>query len=364
MRRHIGATLFAAMATMLTTQASAGVVPMPPGMDDNVPTSSNPVAIVGEVENGDYLQFLAIVKSTKLDLVVLDSPGGLVDEALLIGAEIRRRGLNTFIYADRSCASACALMFLSGRTKYARYGASLGLHSSAYLDGTPSIEGTAAMGSYLASIGTPASIIEKMSNTAPMNMHWLTDQEKRELSLFEIAEDAQKVRSREAAQSQARFEFLFAPNKVVSMTMAGAELSLNDTFDRIALAERLPGYQLVFESHLEGSQGFYVERNGRHYLTVVGDIQSGSIDMIFGVDAVVDGAGVSVGIPIKSALGSETGTCDFGLFAECLSNALPTLSYTIDWEESCPVEFQGYDKATQLLDCMKVSGFALGPGGQ
>jgi hypothetical protein len=61
---------------------------------------------------------LEVVNAARPDIIGVDSPGGRIDEALRIAREIRTRGLNTFIYGNRYCASACALLFLAAKTKY------------------------------------------------------------------------------------------------------------------------------------------------------------------------------------------------------------------------------------------------------
>ena len=66
------------------------------------------------------------------ELVVIDGPGGVLGEAILIGEEIRRRHLDTLVAAHHSCASACAVVFLSGHTRYLGAGATVGLHSASY----------------------------------------------------------------------------------------------------------------------------------------------------------------------------------------------------------------------------------------
>jgi hypothetical protein len=47
-------------------------------------------------------------------MVSLNSSGGYLDEALLIGKSIRKRHLDTTIAANASCVSACALVWSAG----------------------------------------------------------------------------------------------------------------------------------------------------------------------------------------------------------------------------------------------------------
>ena len=62
-----------------------------------------------------------------VQVIHLNSPGGLVDEARQFFDLIQRRQLITT--TDRYCLSACALAFLGGRQRYLATGAKLGFHS-------------------------------------------------------------------------------------------------------------------------------------------------------------------------------------------------------------------------------------------
>jgi hypothetical protein len=78
----------------------------------------------GEIKEGDAAQFAALPQFKKLEL---DSPGGLVDEALTIAANMDARGdIRTVVKPGSSCVSACAMaLFVSGQTM----GGRLGIHS-------------------------------------------------------------------------------------------------------------------------------------------------------------------------------------------------------------------------------------------
>ena len=60
----------------------------------------------GPIEEGDAAKFAAL---PKFDTLELDSPGGLVSEALTMAANIDARGgIRTVVKPGASCASACA----------------------------------------------------------------------------------------------------------------------------------------------------------------------------------------------------------------------------------------------------------------
>jgi hypothetical protein len=80
-----------------------GVGPAPSHFYNSIPTNAAKVVFLrSEIREGDYQLFVEVVNSAKPDVIVLDSPGGLIEEAILIADEIRVRGLNTFIYGNRA----------------------------------------------------------------------------------------------------------------------------------------------------------------------------------------------------------------------------------------------------------------------
>src|ERR1700682_3207344 len=70
------------------------------------------------------------------DAVLLSSPGGELDQAVIMGELIRSRGLVTAVgVADASgqvrpayCASACVLVYAGGKVRYGVAGSMLGVH--------------------------------------------------------------------------------------------------------------------------------------------------------------------------------------------------------------------------------------------
>jgi hypothetical protein len=60
--------------------------------------------------------------------VVLNSPGGSVQDALAIARLIRDKGLDTEVEAKGLCASSCPLVFAGGVRRIAEKGAAIGVH--------------------------------------------------------------------------------------------------------------------------------------------------------------------------------------------------------------------------------------------
>src|SRR3712207_3684863 len=94
------------------------------------------IAMSGVIHPGAYEVFRTVVTRANPNLVVVSGPGGDLGTALRIATEVRRRGFDTAIPQGEYCASACAVIFLSGRTKYIARGAKVGLHSASNLDGS------------------------------------------------------------------------------------------------------------------------------------------------------------------------------------------------------------------------------------
>ena len=174
---------------------AGGAVPGITRLSPSIPTERSAyVSLGGPIHRGHHKLFVEVVESVKPDIIVLDSPGGSIGEALLIGTEIRQRGLNVFVYGNRECGSACALLFLSGIKKYAKPGALIGLHSGMEPDGTPSVEGTNAMEDYLNWLGADPRLILAMKSTPPSEMFWLSEKAKREIDVEDPARAAQERR--------------------------------------------------------------------------------------------------------------------------------------------------------------------------
>jgi membrane-bound ClpP family serine protease len=133
--------------------------------------------ISGVIGPGSYDEFRAALMHSSPKLVVLDGPGGILGEALMIGDEIRRRNLDTLVGPNRSCASACAIVFLSGRVKYMANGAAVGLHSASFADGRADPEATEVMAAYLRGVGVPNATLKRMARTAPSDIRWLSKSE-------------------------------------------------------------------------------------------------------------------------------------------------------------------------------------------
>ena len=129
------------------------------------------------------------------DVILLSSPGGDLNQAIIMGEMIRSRGLVTAVgVADATghikpsyCASACVLTYAGGKTRYGIEGSALGVHrfvaSSPGRDPVVETQRTAGMVlSYLTRMGVSSSVMEAMSETS--DVRWLGTREASAMNLI------------------------------------------------------------------------------------------------------------------------------------------------------------------------------------
>jgi hypothetical protein len=123
------------------------------------------------------------------DTVLMSSPGGDLDQAIIMGEIIRSRGLATAVgHIDASgkvkpsyCASACVLAYAGGKPRLGVTGSALGVHRFVTSGGggddpVAETQRTAGMVlSYVTKMGVSPAIVEAMSQTA--DVRWLGPRE-------------------------------------------------------------------------------------------------------------------------------------------------------------------------------------------
>lgn len=128
------------------------------------------------------------------DIVLMSSPGGDLNQAIIIGEIIRSRGLATAVgVADPAghirpsyCASACVLAFAGGTPRLGVEGSMLGVHRFVTLspgsDPVAETQRTAGMVlDYLTRMGVSSSVAEAMSATS--DVRWLGAREAAAMNL-------------------------------------------------------------------------------------------------------------------------------------------------------------------------------------
>jgi hypothetical protein len=129
------------------------------------------------------------------DIVLLSSPGGDLNQALIMGEMIRSRGLATAVgTTDASgrltrsyCASACVLVYAGGSPRYGVNGSVLGVHR--FVTPSPGRDPvadaqrtTGTVLSYMTKMGISSSVVEAMSATR--DVHWLDPAEALKMHLI------------------------------------------------------------------------------------------------------------------------------------------------------------------------------------
>ena len=129
------------------------------------------------------------------DVILLSSPGGDLNQAIIMGEIIRSRGLVTAVGVAGApghikpsyCASACVLVYAGGKTRYGVEGSALGVHrfvtTSPGRDPVAETQRTAGLVlSYMTRMGVSSSVVEAMSETG--DVRWLGIREASAMNLI------------------------------------------------------------------------------------------------------------------------------------------------------------------------------------
>jgi uncharacterized protein YecT (DUF1311 family) len=136
------------------------------------------IFINGPIAQGDSDRFYEISEDLQRALIVLRSSGGIISEALQIGAEIKLRGFATYVPPGIRCMSACALIWISGERRRLSDGSVVGFHAAYVKDTTGRPRetgmGNAEVGSFLTHLGLPVEAIRFVTAAAPSDFKLLT----------------------------------------------------------------------------------------------------------------------------------------------------------------------------------------------
>lgn len=172
MRILSAALLFISAFWMSAAAISADIKVVPADEGDDQPF----ILIDGEIIAGDDEKFRKLAAEFSDAIVVLNSEGGAIYPAMDIGRTIKLRGYATVVLDGSSCASACALIWISGSRRIIDGGGEVGFHAS-YLntDGTK-IEtgiGNALVGHYLSQLGFGEKTVVFATLAPPDKILWL-----------------------------------------------------------------------------------------------------------------------------------------------------------------------------------------------
>ncbi len=158
------------------------------------------LSLTGSIDPGSAERFAAEIaaRGEYVSVVLLDSPGGSVDDALAMGRLIRENGLSTKVANGGLCASSCPIIFASGAERLAGRDAAIGVHQiyAAALSATPvdalSVAGvamadaqsvTADITRHLSLSGVDPALWLHALETPPNQLYYFTPEEMDALNL-------------------------------------------------------------------------------------------------------------------------------------------------------------------------------------
>lgn len=144
------------------------------------------VSVAGERNFRDEEAFADTVLRLKDAVVVFDSVGGNLVGGIEIGKAIRLKGFNTLVLDDALCASACALAWLGGKTRWAAPRAKIAVHAAWMFKNGKKQEtgsGNALVGAYLNTLGLTDEAIVFITSAAPDEAEFLSFQKAEALGI-------------------------------------------------------------------------------------------------------------------------------------------------------------------------------------
>jgi hypothetical protein len=161
-------------ATMIVPADAATITVHAPDSDGRVF-----IDLVGKIERADADTFrarTAAISAAKAKVIVtLVSSGGDASSALQIGSLIRGHAMSTLVPGERTCTSACALIWVAGLSRMVGDAPRIGFHAA--FDPKTRREsgaGNAVIGAYLRDLGMGYKAISFMTRKGPASVEWLT----------------------------------------------------------------------------------------------------------------------------------------------------------------------------------------------
>ena len=143
------------------------------------------ITIHGGIAPGDARKFAGMLRDTQRiypgarPTIVLDSPGGVIGDALQIARNVATGGNPVTVPEKGVCASACFLIFAAANSKFVAHGAHVGVHSATdAATGAETVNtkaGTLEMARLCSQLHVPPSIIGRMVVTPGRGISWLSE---------------------------------------------------------------------------------------------------------------------------------------------------------------------------------------------
>jgi hypothetical protein len=137
----------------------------------------------GPILPGDFGQLIRFLdtmdKVKRMARLVIDSPGGFVNEAEKMAVTIHNIGLPVAVPEGATCASACVLLLAAAPQRSAGEGARIGVHRASFFgqENRATLGATDGMVIHYEIYGVPRPIVEKMRATPPGGVTWLTEED-------------------------------------------------------------------------------------------------------------------------------------------------------------------------------------------
>jgi peptidoglycan hydrolase-like protein with peptidoglycan-binding domain len=75
--------------------------------------------LIGEINDGDQTVVNNAIREKNIQVVVLNSPGGVLSASLDLAESLREQRISTYVPRGAECASACVFIFLGGESRLA-----------------------------------------------------------------------------------------------------------------------------------------------------------------------------------------------------------------------------------------------------
>ncbi|HWU00157.1 MAG TPA: hypothetical protein VN229_21145 [Terriglobales bacterium] len=227
-------------------------------------SNSHEIEVSGDMNSGVTQAVRTLLDATPgVQVVHLNSPGGIAHEGYLLSRLIKERHLAT--YTATLCASACTEAFLGGSPRYLAKDGKLGFHSaSRSLGGTSWDVVNDALRRFYKEAGLPDAFIERALNTPPNDIWFPTNEELRAAHVVDEVVDRSKFAASGASSQLSDKEVDIALNgkplfaaisahdpanytKIhdlyVKGTQAGRSVSdITDEVNKLVLDKLLPAY--------------------------------------------------------------------------------------------------------------------------
>jgi ATP-dependent protease ClpP protease subunit len=181
------------------------------------------IRIKGEITPKDFIEFKNALKQLDeskkilhMKSVVLESNGGSVQTAVMIGKLIRERKLNTYLASGIECASACVHILIGGVQRYA-FG-DVAVHRATFMYDSDKDDQLSKLISnakkfnedYVKSMGISIMLADAMDSTVSWSIRLLTELEKKQWQVFGFDRLAEELYFNQTARERhiSRNEFI------------------------------------------------------------------------------------------------------------------------------------------------------------